>query len=83
MTAQIIDGKAIAESLLNSIKTRIQQRLQANKRAPGLAVILVGADPASTIYVRNKRLACEKVGIVSKAYDLPSSTCLLYTSRCV
>ena len=74
MTAQIIDGKAIAESLLNSIKTRIQQRLQANKRAPGLAVILVGADPASTIYVRNKRLACEKVGIVSKAYDLPSST---------
>ena len=74
MTAQIIDGKAIAESLLNSIKTRIQQRLQANKRAPGLAVILVGADPASAIYVRNKRLACEKVGIVSKAYDLPSST---------
>ena len=74
MTAQIIDGKAIAENLLNSIKARISNRLQANKRAPGLAVILLGADPASSIYVRNKRLACEKVGIISKAYDLPPST---------
>ncbi|MEQ1488845.1 MAG: bifunctional methylenetetrahydrofolate dehydrogenase/methenyltetrahydrofolate cyclohydrolase FolD [Methylotenera sp.] len=74
MTAQIIDGKAIAEVLLNSIKARINTRLQANKRAPGLAVILVGGDPASAIYVRNKRLACEKVGIISTAYDLPAST---------
>ncbi len=74
MTAQIIDGKAIAENLLNSIKTRINNRLQANKRAPGLAVILMGTDPASAIYVRNKRLACEKVGIRSIAYDLPAST---------
>lgn len=74
MTAQIIDGKAIAENLLNSIKVRINARLLANKRAPGLAVILVGSDPASSIYVRNKRLACEKVGIRSVAYDLPSST---------
>ncbi len=74
MTAQIIDGKAIAEVLLNTIKTRINNRLQANKRAPGLAVILVGGDPASSIYVRNKRLACEKVGILSTAYDLPAST---------
>lgn len=74
MTAQIIHGKAIAENLLNSIKERIQHRLNANKRAPGLAVILVGADPASSIYVRNKRLACEKVGIRSVAYDLPATT---------
>ena len=74
MTAQIIDGKAIAETLLNSIKSRIQTRVQSGKRAPGLAVILVGADPASAIYVRNKRLACEKVGIISTAYDIPSST---------
>lgn len=74
MTAQIINGKAIAETLLNSIKDRIHQRLLANKRVPGLAVILVGADPASAIYVRNKRLACEKVGIRSIAYDLPAST---------
>lgn len=74
MTAQIINGKAIAENLLDSIKERINQRLAAKKRAPGLAVILVGADPASAIYVRNKRLACEKVGIHSVAYDLPAST---------
>jgi methylenetetrahydrofolate dehydrogenase (NADP+)/methenyltetrahydrofolate cyclohydrolase len=74
MTAQIINGKAIAENLLSTIKARIDQRLQVNKRAPGLAVILVGADPASSIYVRNKRLACEKVGIRSIAYDLPAST---------
>ncbi|HEY9268642.1 MAG TPA: bifunctional methylenetetrahydrofolate dehydrogenase/methenyltetrahydrofolate cyclohydrolase FolD [Methylotenera sp.] len=74
MTAQIISGKAIAENLLNSIKDRIDARLQASKRAPGLAVILIGGDPASSIYVRNKRLACEKVGIRSIAYDLPAST---------
>lgn len=74
MTAQLIDGKAIAENLLNTIKTRIDARLHANKRAPGLAVILVGSDPASAIYVRNKRLACEKVGIRSIAYNLPAST---------
>lgn len=72
--AQIIDGKAIAENLLNNIKMRIDTRLAAGKRAPGLAVILIGADPASAIYVRNKRLACEKVGIRSVAYDLPIST---------
>ena len=74
MTAQIISGKAIAENLLNSIKDRIDARLQAGKRAPGLAVILIGGDPASSIYVRNKRLACEKVGIRSVAYDLPATT---------
>ncbi|MGB4812649.1 MAG: bifunctional methylenetetrahydrofolate dehydrogenase/methenyltetrahydrofolate cyclohydrolase FolD [Methylophilaceae bacterium] len=74
MTAQIIDGKAIAEALLSTIKTRIITRLQAGKRAPGLAVILIGADPASAIYVRNKRIACEKVGIISTSYDIPSST---------
>ena len=55
MTAQIIDGKAIAENLLNEIKTKIAARLAAGKRAPCIAVILVGADPASAIYVRNKR----------------------------
>jgi methylenetetrahydrofolate dehydrogenase (NADP+)/methenyltetrahydrofolate cyclohydrolase len=74
MTAQIIDGKAIAENLLNSIKERINNRLQANKRPPGLAVILVGTDPASAIYVRNKRSACEKSGIRSVVYELPTST---------
>lgn len=74
MTAQIINGKAIAESTLNQIQAKIQQRLQAGQRAPSLVVILVGDDPASTIYVRNKRLACEKVGIRSIAHNLPAST---------
>lgn len=71
--AKIIDGKAIAESLLTSIKTKIDARVAQGKRAPCLAVILVGADPASAIYVRNKRLACEKVGIKSISHDLPAS----------
>ena len=73
MTAQIINGKAIAEDLLSNIKAKIEARVNAGKRAPCLAVILVGADPASAIYVRNKRLACEKVGIRSIAHDLPAS----------
>ena len=74
MTAQIIDGKAIAEQLLASIKANIDSRITAGKRAPCLAVVLVGADAASAIYVRNKRKACEKVGIKSIAYELPSNT---------
>jgi methylenetetrahydrofolate dehydrogenase (NADP+) / methenyltetrahydrofolate cyclohydrolase len=74
MTAQIIDGKAIAADLLSNIKTKIDARVSAGKRAPCLAVVLVGADPASAIYVRNKRKACEKVGIKSIAHDLPAST---------
>jgi methylenetetrahydrofolate dehydrogenase (NADP+)/methenyltetrahydrofolate cyclohydrolase len=73
MSAQIINGKAIAEAMLDEMKTRVEARVARGKRAPTLAVILVGADPASHIYVRNKRLACEKVGIRSLAYDLPSS----------
>jgi len=74
MTAQIINGKVIAENLLNEIKTKVANRVAAGKRAPCLVVILVGADPASAIYVRNKRLACEKIGIRSIAHNLPAST---------
>jgi methylenetetrahydrofolate dehydrogenase (NADP+) / methenyltetrahydrofolate cyclohydrolase len=74
MTAKIIDGKAIAEDLLNNIKTKVASRTVAGKRAPCLAVVLVGADPASAIYVRNKRKACDKVGIRSISHDLPAST---------
>ncbi len=74
MTAQIINGKTIAENLLDSIKLKIDARIVAGKRAPCLAVILVGGDPASAIYVRNKRKACEKVGIRSIAHELPAST---------
>ncbi len=74
MSAQIIDGKAISVKLLDSIKSRISDRVAAGKRAPCLAVILIGVDPASAIYVRNKRLACEKVGVTSILHDLPAST---------
>ena len=74
MSAQIIDGKVISAKLLDSIKSRISDRTAAGKRAPCLAVVLIGADPASTIYVRNKRLACEKVGITSLSHDLPAAT---------
>ncbi|HEX5539510.1 MAG TPA: bifunctional methylenetetrahydrofolate dehydrogenase/methenyltetrahydrofolate cyclohydrolase FolD [Methylophilaceae bacterium] len=74
MAAQIIDGKTIANSMLEKLQARIAARTVRGIRVPTLAVILIGADPASAIYVRNKRLACEKVGIRSLAYDLPSST---------
>ncbi|KQT36667.1 bifunctional methylenetetrahydrofolate dehydrogenase/methenyltetrahydrofolate cyclohydrolase FolD [Methylophilus sp. Leaf414] len=73
MSAHIIDGKQIASQLLDDIKSSIDQRLKSGKRAPCLAVVLVGDDPASAIYVRNKQIACEKVGIVSQAHKLPSS----------
>ncbi|MFV1998006.1 MAG: bifunctional methylenetetrahydrofolate dehydrogenase/methenyltetrahydrofolate cyclohydrolase FolD [Acidiferrobacterales bacterium] len=74
MTAQIIDGKNIASKMRSSIKKHIDKRLADNKRAPGLAVIIVGNDPASTLYVHNKRKACDEVGITSFSYDLADTT---------
>ncbi len=74
MTAQIIDGKQIAAELRKSLKKRIDKRIANGLRKPGLAVILVGNDPASEIYVRNKRKGCEEAGIESIAYDLDSDT---------
>ncbi|PKO52598.1 MAG: bifunctional methylenetetrahydrofolate dehydrogenase/methenyltetrahydrofolate cyclohydrolase FolD [Betaproteobacteria bacterium HGW-Betaproteobacteria-2] len=74
MSAQIINGKTIAEQMLARLKSQVDDRIAQGKRTPSLAVILIGADPASAIYVRNKRLACEKVGIRSISYDLPAST---------
>ena len=74
MSAQIIDGKAIAAQLRKDIKTRVDERLRKGLRPPGLAVVLVGQDPASEVYVRNKRKGCEESGIQSFAYDLPEST---------
>ncbi|MFQ5469455.1 MAG: bifunctional methylenetetrahydrofolate dehydrogenase/methenyltetrahydrofolate cyclohydrolase FolD [Gammaproteobacteria bacterium] len=72
-SSNIIDGKTIAAELRASIKERVSQRLADNKRAPGLAVILIGDDPASEVYVRNKRKACEDVGILSVSHDLPDN----------
>jgi methylenetetrahydrofolate dehydrogenase (NADP+)/methenyltetrahydrofolate cyclohydrolase len=74
MSARIIDGKAIAADIRREVKTRIDARLQAGQRPPGLAVIIVGEDPASVVYVRNKRRACEEVGVLSIAHDLPADT---------
>jgi len=74
MSANIIDGKAVAENLLKQLKQDIDTRAKEGVRNPSLAVILVGSDPASSIYVRNKRLACEKIGVKSIAYDLPKET---------
>jgi methylenetetrahydrofolate dehydrogenase (NADP+)/methenyltetrahydrofolate cyclohydrolase len=71
MTASLIDGKAIAKQLRDSVKARVNTRLDKGLRAPGLAVILVGSDPASQVYVGSKRKACEEVGFVSRSYDLP------------
>lgn len=74
MTAQLIDGKAIAANLRQQIAQRVAERRQQGLRTPGLAVILVGNDPASQVYVSHKRKDCEEVGFVSQAYDLPAST---------
>lgn len=74
MTAQLLNGKAIAENLLASIKQRIDMRLAEGKRTACLAVILVGDSAASTIYVANKRRSCEQAGMRSLAYNLPSET---------
>lgn len=75
MTAILIDGKTIANNLRQNIKNRVKQRVASGKSCPGLAVILVGNDPASEIYVRNKRKACEQVGFNSVAYDLAAEVC--------
>ena len=72
MSAQIIDGKAIAAALRNEVKAAVAERVAGGLPAPGLAVIMVGEDPASAVYVRNKRKGCEDVGIQSIAYDLPA-----------
>ena len=74
MTAQNIDGKAIAQTIRTQLKDKVTARKEAGQRVPGLAVILVGADPASQVYVGSKRRACEEVGFMSRSYDLDSST---------
>ena len=74
MTARILDGKRIADALLDDLAKRVEVRCAAGKARPGLAVILVGADPASSVYVRNKRRACKKVGIAAYDFDLPAET---------
>lgn len=74
MTATVIDGKATAAQLRQSIKEDVAARATKGLRQPGLAVVLVGSDPASQVYVGHKRKACAETGVLSKAFDLPADT---------
>ncbi len=74
MTAQILDGKAIAADVREQVRIQVEQRVRSGQRPPGLVVILVGENPASQVYVRNKQAACEKVGFHSELKRLPAST---------
>lgn len=74
MAAQIISGTELSKEIKSEISQKIKQHTHQGKRAPGLAVILVGADPASQVYVASKRKSCEEIGMYSKSYDLPENT---------
>lgn len=74
MTAHIINGKALAQQIRNEIANKVKVRVENGLSIPGLAVIQVGSDPASKIYVNNKQKACDDVGFASFAYDFPTST---------
>jgi methylenetetrahydrofolate dehydrogenase (NADP+)/methenyltetrahydrofolate cyclohydrolase len=72
--ARLIDGKAIASGVLDLVTERVSARLAAGRRPPGLAVVLVGEDPASQVYVRSKLKACQTTGIRSFSHRLPATT---------
>lgn len=72
MTAQIIDGKLIAEQVRADVAAEVAKRVAAGKSKPGLATVLVGENPASQVYVRNKQKACAEVGIESFGHVLPA-----------
>tara|TARA_Y100000748_G_scaffold48777_1_gene37202 strand:- start:189 stop:1043 length:855 start_codon:yes stop_codon:yes gene_type:complete len=74
MNAQLIDGKLIAANLRKDIAAKVAERKGNHQRLPGLAVILVGSDPASQVYVSHKRKDCEEVGFLSRSHDLPATT---------
>ena len=74
MPAKLIDGKEIGRTIREEVGIAVHARVAAGQRPPGLAVVLVGQDSASEIYVRNKRRACNEVGFRSFDFDLPSST---------
>ncbi len=74
MTAKILDGKAIAQELRESIRAEVDAQVAKGQNPPGLAVILVGEDPASQVYVRNKKIACEKAGFNDVSMVLPADT---------
>ncbi|TNE99136.1 MAG: bifunctional methylenetetrahydrofolate dehydrogenase/methenyltetrahydrofolate cyclohydrolase FolD [Gammaproteobacteria bacterium] len=74
MSAKLINGKEIAATVRQQVAAGVEARKQQGLRAPGLAVVLVGDDPASQVYVGNKRKACDEAGILSLSYDLPADT---------
>lgn len=74
MTAQLIDGKKISQQRIEAVAQAVKARQEKDLHTPCLAVVLVGDDPASAVYVRNKKLACQKSGIESRSYELPSET---------
>ncbi|MGA9992136.1 MAG: bifunctional methylenetetrahydrofolate dehydrogenase/methenyltetrahydrofolate cyclohydrolase FolD [Thiobacillaceae bacterium] len=74
MSAQLLDGKTMSDALIAAVADKVAERQVQGLRPPGLAVILVGEDPASSIYVRNKRNACLRAGVHSVSHDLPAST---------
>jgi methylenetetrahydrofolate dehydrogenase (NADP+)/methenyltetrahydrofolate cyclohydrolase len=74
MSAQILDGKAVAADVRHQVGQRVEEIVASGKRAPGLAVVLVGENPASQVYVRNKRKACTEVGFYSELHELASPT---------
>ena len=74
MSARIIDGKRIAQTVRLEVAQGVAALRARGARVPGLAVVLVGENPASAVYVRNKRRACAEVGLHSVAYDLPATT---------
>jgi methylenetetrahydrofolate dehydrogenase (NADP+)/methenyltetrahydrofolate cyclohydrolase len=74
MSASLIDGKILSSIRRDKLKQQIQIYSQQKNRAPGLAVVLIGTDPASSVYVKNKRAACAEVGISSHSYNLPEKT---------
>jgi len=74
MPARLLDGKALAKTMQAEIAEQVTARVAAGKSRPGLATVLVGDDPASHVYVRNKRRSCEQVGMVSFHHELPSTT---------
>lgn len=74
MSGQKIDGKSVSNAVKERVKSQVQQRLDRGRRAPGLAVVLVGSDPASEVYVGHKRKACDYIGIHSEAHLLSSDT---------
>jgi methylenetetrahydrofolate dehydrogenase (NADP+)/methenyltetrahydrofolate cyclohydrolase len=72
--AKILDGNEVSAAVIGSVRRSIEQHVTAGGKRPGLAVVLVGNDPASSIYVRAKRRDCERAGIVARDIDLPAST---------